>query len=348
MRFAVPIRMLSAAAAFVVLAGCAGVSSISPKPYEPPQDHARSPMTRIPAAVGPLGMLYVHPTVGHHLKGFDTCPATGPIEYISDFNNNVIEIFAGKFAGQAACGQIGDALQSPQGLFVGPNSNLYVANTGGGNILVFKRGATTHFATYTDPTGQYPVDVTVAHDKTVIGSNLLKQDGSAAGSISTWKKNGSFVGNYPMVHDLEGLFLTVQADGTLYYNDIDATVGQGLLWTGSCPAGVCGKFTSTGAASVFPGGLRSAQSESVVQADQILLTVTTYQFPNFTFCIIIGNGIVGPIGIDLNKSQKHLFYGDTGGTGGEISYPSCTAIGTVPMQAGALPIGAASDPHESL
>ncbi|HEY5095373.1 MAG TPA: hypothetical protein VII69_09680 [Candidatus Eremiobacteraceae bacterium] len=348
MRPAIPALVLTAAATLTLLSGCAGGPAFTPKPYVQ-QSVVRSPMTRIPAAVGPLGMLSVHPTVGHHFKGFDTCPAAGPIEYISDFNNNVVEIFAGKFAGQAACGQIAETLQSPQGLFVGPNGNLYVANTGAGNILVFHRGATTHFTTYTDPTGQYPVDVTVAHDKTVIASNLLKQDGSAAGSISTWTKSGTFVGNYPMVHDLEGLFLTVQADGTLYYNDIDATLGQGLLWTGSCPAGVCGKFTSTGAVSVFPGGLRSAQSEAVVQVDQILLTVTTFQsFPNFTFCVIIGNGIVGPIGMDINKSEKHLFYGDAGGVGGEIKYPTCAAIGTVPMQAGALPIGAASDPHEPL
>lgn len=348
MRIAIPARTLGAAAALALLAGCAGGPALTPKPFVS-HSYVRSPMTRIPAAVGPLGMLNVHPTAGQHFKGFDTCPATGPIEYISDFNNNVIEIFAGNFAGQAACGQITDTLQSPQGLFVGANSNLYVANTGAGNILEFKRGATTHFATYTDPTGQYPVDVTVAHDKTVIASNLLKQDGSATGSISTWKKSGTFVGNYPMVHDLEGLFLTVQADGTLYYNDIDATLGQGLLWTGSCPAGVCGKFTSTGAFSVFPGGLRSAQSESVVQIDQILLTVTTFQsFPNFTFCVIIGNGILGPVGMDINKSRHHLFYGDSGGVGGEVAYPKCTAIGTVPMQPGALPIGAASDPHEPL
>jgi hypothetical protein len=349
MRIPTSLLVLGAAAAFLMLAACTSQQSLAPKPSTP-QNSARALMGRIPVALSPLAMLKVNFYAGRHYASFDACPSSGTIEYISDYSNNVVNIYKGKFAGQAPCGQIA-GLSHPQGMFVkGSSHELFVANTGANNVLAFHRGATSPFKTFTDPGVQNPDDVTVARDGTVIAANIFQPMGHEQGSISTWHSNGTFVGNFPMPNSFEGLFVTVQKNGTLYYSDVDFTSGAGLLWTGSCPLGACGTFTSTGATTAFPGGLRSADGEDVVQVDQNAAgggALITYEsFPTGVSCAI---GAGDPDGMDLNKSQHHVFYADAlNNAGGEISYPSCAAIGTVPGNAGGLPIGAAVDAPESL
>ena len=347
MRICIPIRALSAASAFALLCGCSGGSAIAPRPST---QQTHSWLIRIPAGLSPIGMLKVNMNTGRHFTTFDSCPATGAIEYISDYNNSVINIYNGKFAGQGPCGQLVDALLNPENLFVkGSTHDLYVANSGSGDILVFHRGATTHYMTYTDPTGVVPEDVTVARDGTVIASNIYSPFANENGSISTWHSDGTFVGNFPMVNDLLGESVTVQKNGTVYFNDVDKTSGAGLLWTGKCPAGACGTFTSTGATSSFPGGLRSADNEDVVQVDQNANTVSTYEsFPTAMLtCTLLG--AIDADGDDIDKSQHHLFFADAlNNVAGEVRYPTCAPVGGVPFNTGGLPAGAAVDAPESL
>ena len=351
MRNLTPIHALSAAAVLVLLAGCTGGSVIAPK-ASTLQVHERALVDRIPAAVSPLVLLKVNMHTGNHFASFDSCPATGNIEYISDFNNSVISIYSRNFAGQTPCGQISAGLSNPQGMFVkGSTHDLYVANTGDEDVLVFHRGATSPFMTYTDPTGQFAADVTVAKDGTVIASNIFSANGGK-GSISTWLLDGTFVGNFKMINDIEGVSVTVQKNGTLYFNDVDASSRQGLLWTGGCPLGACGAFTSTGAKTKFPGGIRSADFEDVVQLDQgadaftgALITYET--FPSGLSCPIIGAS--DPVSFDLKKRQNDVFYADAdSNVGGEITYASCAVVGTVPGNPNGLPIGAAVDPPDPL
>ena len=349
MRIPTSIQALSAAAAFAFLAACSGGSAVAPN-LATPQNHARSLVGRMPVALSPLAFLKANFSSGRHFTSFDACPTTGTIEYLSDYSNNVVNIYKGKFAGQAPCGQI-TGLSTPQGMFVKASTHdLYVANTGANDVVVFHRHAATPYKTFTDPGVQNPDDVTVARDGTVIAANIFQPMGHEQGSISTWHSNGTFVGNFPMPNSFEGLYVTVQKNGTLYYNDIDFTSAAGLLWTGSCPHGVCGAFTSTGATTTFPGGLRSADGEDVLQIDQnapgggALITYET--FPTGTSCAI---GAGDPDAMDLNKKQHHVFYADAlNDVGGEISYPSCAPIGTVPGNAGGLPIGAAVDAPDGL
>ena len=345
------IRTLGTAAAMMFVVGCSSGSALAPNPSTPRQ-HAHFLLGRIPVALDPMSILRVNLNSGHHFKSFNACPITGSLTYISDFNNSVINIYAGTFANQAPCGIL-TGLTNPQGMFVAGNHDLYVANTGANNILVFARHAATPKNTYTDPGIQYPTDVTVATDGTVIASNIFQPNGNEAGSISTWiggPNGGTFVGNFPMVKDFEGLFVTVQRNGTLYFNDLDATTAQGIIWTGSCPSGACGAFTSTGATAGFSGGLRSADHEDLVQVDQTIPAggglITYESFPAGTSCAIGGGR---PAALDLDRPQSHAYYSDiTLNLGGEIAYPSCTAVGTVPGNPNGLPIGIAHDKPEPL
>ena len=351
MRNSILTTTIAALSAVTAFAGCSGGSALAPKPSVP-QESVQRFFDRVPAAVAPMTLLKVNMHVRNHLKSFNACPATGQIEYISDFNNNSISIFAGNFHGQTACGMLtgADGLLNPQGLMV-KNGDLYVANTGGSDILAFHRGETSAFKTYTDTINgsQFPVDVTVSSDNTVIASNIFGSN--EAGSLSTWNKTtGASIGNFVNPNGANTYFLTVQKNGTVYYDD--NTFG---LYVGSCPAGVCGSFAATGATVAFPGGIRSADREDVVQQDQSGPgggdAIVYESFPNGTSCALNGSD---PVTFDINHSQHHYFFTDSGfNEGVEVKDPAtdgnnCSLIGIVPGNSGGLGIGMAIDRPESL
>lgn len=351
MRIPTPIQALSAAAALALLAGCSSGSALAPNMTKT-QGHVHTMAGRVPAAVGPMTLLKVRMNSPIHKISFNSCPATGTIEYISDFNDSIISIYAGNFAGQAPCGQItsSSGLINPQGMIVKAGS-LYVANTGAGDILRFARGSTTANKTYTDSINgsQFPVDVTVSADNTVIASNIFGSN--EAGSLSTFNKTtGATIGNFPNANGANTYFLTVQKNGTVYYDDNTFSI-----YVGSCPAGACGSFAGTGASMAFPGGLRSADHEDVILQDQSGPgggDADEYEaFPStFTSCALGGSD---PVSFDINHSQHHYFYADAGlNEGVEVKWSagttSCGLKGTVAGNSSGLPIGAAVDRPEAL
>jgi len=351
MRIPTPIQALSAAAALALLAGCSSGSAIAPNMTKT-QGHVHSMAGgRVPAAVAPMTLLKVNMNAGGgHRVSFNNCPATGTIEYISDFNLSQIRIYAGNFAGQAPCGTLTNGILNPQGMIVKAGS-LYVADTGNGNILRFARGATTANKTYTDTINgsQFPVDVTVSADNTIIASNIFGSN--EAGSLSTFNKTtGATEGNFPNAAGANTYFVTVQKNGTVYYDDNTFDI-----YVGSCPAGACGAFASTGATMAFPGGLRSADHEDVILQDQSGAgggDADEYEaFPStFTSCALNGSD---PVSFDINHSQHHYFYADAGfNEGVEVSWSagttSCPLIGSVAGNSSGLPIGAAKDLPEHL
>jgi hypothetical protein len=351
------IHAMIAAAALSTLAGCAGSSALAPKSLRV-QGRESVLARQVPAPVGVIAALRLNPSNAHPYVSFDTCPATGAITYISDYNNNVINIYAGRFKHQMPCGAIsGSPVHEPEGLFVGLNHRLYVANTGGGNILEFTRGGSTPIATFTDPTGEFPSDVAVANDA-VIASNISSVS-QGGGSISTWHIGGGFVGNFPMINDIQGLFVTVQSGAAdrIYYNDIDATSNAGVVYTGKCPAGACGAFAALPATTntVYPGGLRSRSLDThLIQFDQtagpggvrLRYDDNNPSFPTDPSCNIGGSH---PIGFDMNSTASQVYYADAvANVGGEMVFGSCKSIGTVPGNPGGLLVGVAHDPPEPL
>lgn len=261
-----------------------------------------------------------------------SCPATGTTEYVSDYFQNVIEVFHGNFHNQAPCGQITSGLSLPWGMYVDASTHdLYVANTGGGNVLVFHKGQTTPYNTYTDPTPQtFPVDVTLASDGTVLASNLgAKID---AGSISTWvggPSGGTFVGNFLMTNEATGGFIAVQNGMTVFYNDQDSNTGHGALWSMSCPAGVCGAQTQVAASFKFPGGMVFDSTGDLLLQDPVARRADIFELPNkkpAMFKTLVGRS---PDGLGIDERQHHWFTGDWSSEASEYSYPSGAYIGSV-------------------
>jgi hypothetical protein len=224
---------------------------------------------------------------------------------------------------------------------------LYVANTGVHDVLVIHRGQTTAYNAYIDPSVQYPLDVTVAKDGTVIASNLYPVRGPEQGSISTWiggPNGGTFVGNFPMTNALIGQFIAVQENGSIYFNDVDATFLKGLLWSLSCPAGACGVQTQVaGVSFVFPGSMAFNGSSDLVALNELggSTEAETFELPNpnpSTFPLVGGPGMA------INELDHHLFAPTSKNRVAEYSYPSGKLIGTVPGNAGGFMFGVAVDP----
>ncbi len=347
MRIPTPIQALSAAAALALLAGCSSGSAIAPKPVGM-SSHVHTYMGHVPAAVGPMAALRISI---HAKKGpsFDACPATGNIEYLSDFGNSVINIYAGKFHGQAPCGQLtsaGSGLLNPQGMFVDEHHNMFVADTGNGNVLEFKRGTTTPSDTYVDTANgnsEFPVDVTVAKDKTIIATNIFAPN-TGIGSISTWLPNGTFVGNFTNPNSAFDYFLGADKSNNIFWDD-----NALIVWEQSCPAGACGAPTNLGATGFnFPGGIEEGPGQDVVLQDQLGASggaqLTYESFPGGpaqTCTVAPGDDAVS---FGFNEKKTHYFYADaTLNVGGEVHYPSCAPIGTVPATSGGTQIGVAAD-----
>ena len=282
-----------------------------------------------------------------HLAGYYSCPATGPLKYVSDLNNSVIDVYAGKFAGQAPCGQITSALLQPYGIYVkGSTHDLYVANSNGNNVLVFHRGQTAPYNVYTDPTGQTVADVTVAADGTVIASNLYLANGSEVPSISTWiggPNGGTFVGNFPMPNSQIGLYITARRNGTTYYDDTERT-GKRVLWSVSCPTGKCGTPTQVAISAQGPFGLGVDGTGDILLNDGQTGTADTFELPNPSPSIFpLGSY---PYAMAINPLNHHWFAADPmDDDAAEYSYPSGDLIGTVsPTSGGLFGAGIAVDP----
>lgn len=335
MRILTPVQATCAAAALALMSACSGSdsSAIVPKPASP-QAGARF-------------------AIGHHIVGHYSCPLLGPIKYLSDPVRSVIDVYVGKFAGQAPCGQITSGLNRPLGLYVQPvTHDLYVANQGAFNVLVFHRDQTTPYNTYIDPSDQLPIDVTVAKDGTVIASNEANANNVQPGSISTWfggPHGGVWTGNFTMVNGGVGEFITIQKNGTIYFEVSDPNVARSTLWSVKCPDGACGAQSKV-AGAIFHsgGGLASDSTDDVISADAGPPVVDTFELPNPRPSAFPLLPFALPAGIALSQSDHKLYVieGFNNGPNGayEYSYPSGVLIGSVPCCAPYSPFGIAVDP----
>jgi hypothetical protein len=319
MRNLEPMHALSAAAAIALLSGCSGGTAVAPKPA-------------LSQSTIPAGRITVNTRSGERMAGYNSCPATGTTEYVSDYFQNIIEVFHGNFHNQAPCGQITSGLSLPRGMYVDPATHdIYVANTGGDNVLVFHKGQTTPYNTYTDPTPQtFPVDVTLAGDGTVLASNLGAKIGE--GSISTWVGGpncGTFVGNFLMTNEFQSGFIAVQNGATVYFNDQDATSHHGALWSMSCPAGACGAQTRVSASFKEPGGMVFDSTGDLLLQDPYARRADIFELPNkipAMFKTLVGTS---PDALGIDERQHHWFTSDWNSEASEYSYPSGAYIGSV-------------------
>ena len=354
MRIPTPIQALSAAAALALLAGCSSGSSIAPSASSSIQSHHFvNNSGRVPSVLNPVGMLRLHnlsgaqPSKAHFNN---TCPATGTLVYMSDFNLSEVIVYKGGGTTPLVQCNVLTGFANPQGMIV-KGGKVWIANTGALSVVEVGRNSSTPITTYTDPTcsGQFPVDVTVSGDGYVYANNIF--GGSCAGSISVWTKSGTYVTTIPNANGANNYFLTIQKDGTMYYDD-----NTFALYKGSCLAGSCSSFSNTGASFAFPGGLRSEDGEDVALDDQSASgggALLTYEPPNFSTPGTCSIGGSDPVSFDVNHSQHHAFFADAGlDQLTELKYTNttgaCAPKFTAAGQQSGLPIGVGVDRAEAL
>ena len=281
------------------------------------------------------------------MSSFYNCPAHGSLKYVSDYNNNVIDVYSGNFKGQAPCGALTSHVSSPWGMSVdAATHDLYVANDGHHNVLVFHRGQTTPYDTYTDPSGQDPVDVALSPDGTVIASNLVREDLKEDGSLSTWiagPNGGSFVGNFAMPTGGVGQFLAISGDGTVFFDKLIGTTFEGSIYSVSCPNGSCGAQTELNASFAGPGGLSIDSSGDLRVVEGGAGLADTFELPRLHAKSFPVTGV--PAGIAINEFEHHWFMADgLNNQAEEYLYPGGTLIGVVAGNPGGGTFGVAVDP----
>jgi hypothetical protein len=328
MRPCTQITILSAAASLALLFGCSGAGTL----------------VKVPTAASARAAGRV--ATNRHFLSYYSCPAAGRLVYISDYNNNLINIYAGKLQGQAPCGRLTAKLLSPWGLFVKPDTHdLYVANDGAQDVLVFHRGQTHSYNTYTDPTQEDPAGVTVALDGTVIASNMDQIHFANNGSISTWiggPNGGTFVGNFATANGGHAYNVTVLRNGVIYYDDLRNT-NLAQLYRLSCPAGACGPQTQIAGVSLNgPGALAADDTGDLLASDSSGLA-ETFEMPNptpSTFPIS-----VGAVAMAIDEFSNHWYVTDAfNNDAEEYYYPGGKLVGKVPGSAGDALEGIAVDP----
>jgi DNA-binding beta-propeller fold protein YncE len=321
MRFLTSLYALSAVTGFALLAGCSGGFAGAPMQASP-RDGTQFLMSRVQTIPSAIGLLPINARSGSRYA----CPAMGPLKYVSSYPAQIL-IYTGKFDRQAPCGVITSGISRPRGIYVSRSTHdLYVAQEGAPNILVFHRGETTAYNIYTDPTLEIPRDVTVANDGTVIVSNSLGP------TISTWiggPNGGTFVGNFQMTNAQLGGYITVDKNGTVYYDDFD-NGGGGAIWSLSCPAGACGPQTRVAGVTLGgPGGMAIDDTGDLIVLDVRADTTDTFELPNPMPRIIHLRG-VNPFGLAINKLDHHVYVADPSANNAqEYLYPDGKLVGTV-------------------
>jgi len=332
---------LSAAAAITLLAGCSGGSSaVSPmSPGNTTQSvvrHTGNGQVRSYSVLPNGPTVYPHNNAKSWMKHVD---ALTRLAYMSDFDQSTVTVY-GRNA--AVMGQIG-GLVNPQGLFVDSNRNLWVANTGGADVPVFARGATSPSNVLND-SGQFPVDVTVCPNGTVYVSNIFGN--SVGGNIAVYASGSTNpTGSLVFPGEIENFFITCDASGNVFTTLLNGS-GFGVVVE---YAGGSGSGTQLPISLLFPGGIKPNNAGNLLVNDQSAFTVTEYTESGSP----TGNSISTGSGdtVDIGVTKNSLVVGGANastGAGDSFTFPGGSHRQTYPGQgATRLPIGFAFDPGQN-
>lgn len=334
MRVSAALNALTATASLTLLASCSSGSAIAPQSV-PLQRGANFLMSQAP-----------------NFTSFYACPAMGALKYVSDYWHSTINVYSGRFAGQAPCGVITSNLENPVGLQVKVSTHdLYVANWVGRDVLVFHRGETTPYNMYSGP-GSNPMDVDVAPDGTLVASNFDC-------TLSTWiigSNGGTFVGKFGMPDCRIGnfIFLAINKKGTVYYTNgwHGQGPGRSTLWSVSCPAGACGVPTLVAGVKLgsFSAGLAVDSTNDLIAVEESAgwhnNQLFTFELPDPSpraFHLIFGE----PLAMTINPLDHHVYVTQADrydGDATEYSYPNGEVLGSVDNVPGGILAGIAIDP----
>ena len=265
--------------------------------------------------------------------------------FVSDAANDVVNIYntKGKQLAQLT------GFSEPQGLTTDAKGNLYVANTGDSNILIYAPPYTKKPKTLTDA-GQYPVDVAVLDNGATIAVTNIISTSDGPGSVTFYSKykQGKTISNsnWGRVY-----FEGYDADGNLYF-DGESTGGAVLV--GEIAKGKKAITTLTTSNSIeFPGGVQVNTKGEIAIDDQEGFAVYTYNAPKKGS---LGKpvkttdltGSADPVSYTFISTDKDLWTADASdAAANEFAYPKGgSAVSSIPVSGGE-PIGVAIVPYQA-
>lgn len=323
---------LMTASASLSLGGCSGAASPTAPAMTSPAAIAR------PARVrgGSMAILPLPGRVGHPiharswLKHFP--PNTARL-YISDFMEDVVNVYVQAGSGQTPVGQI-TGLNGPQGLWVDINQNLWVANTNTNQLLAFRRGSTTPYKTLNDTNG-FPAGTCGNNNKSLVYATDIasltegngqtidvyrKSDASGSGpdSVLTDPNSSSL---YECAVDSKGdLFVTMSQSANPELGEVDeflkgSTTPIQLITNLIDPIGITiDKYNALSIADAFHGTTSNFYSEFYI-----------YDYPYIYGPASQASATGLIVQTALGKQQNFIWGADaTNMVGQQWSYPSFT------------------------
>ncbi len=242
---------------------------------------------------------------------------------VSDILANTVSVFSAK--GKAVATITG--FVEPQGLAGDKTGNIYIANTGSSNVVVYKKDYKTLVETLAD-VNQYPAGVSVSTKGLVAVTNLISTS-NGAGSVSIYKAGATT----PCVtisdtNFAKAYFDAFDAKGDLY---VDGLNSLGAFVVGEIPAASCTSqaITSltTGNSVGFPGGIEVTKSGEVAIDDQAAGSIYTYNTPvagslgtPVTTTPLTGAG--DAVTFSFTSTLKTVWDADGDGTANSFAYPA--------------------------
>jgi hypothetical protein len=337
-------------AASAMLAGCSGTSVPGSQQIDAPplvlqqRTHAHNRGAVAPSRLPPTR------SEAAPEKAFFSPALTGngPKRFFSDFALNAVYVYGGgKHVGTLT------GFNNPSGLATDASGNLYVANEGAANILVFAPPYNTTPTTLDDP-GQYPADVAVDSQGNVAACNLYSN--SVAGNVAFYPAGSTSSTNTLSSASLgEVYFCAFDANGNLYLDGIDSTYSYFVA--GEVVGGINGTGIATLTTSntiLYPGGVQVTTGGQIAFMDQGPgSAIYTYNPPvsgslgsPVTTTPLSGAG--DPVGFAFGKPMTSVTTADAGLVAAvKYAYPAGgAALHTKQLRRGGLPIGVATIPTE--
>jgi hypothetical protein len=156
-----------------------------------------------------------HPQIKKYKQWMEKNANKNRLLYSSDFYANVVQVYNYPSNGtQNPPAGTMTGFVNPQGICVDKAQNVYIANTGSGQVLEYAHGGTTPINTYNDP-NQFPVGCSVnpMTGEVAVG-NIF--GASSNGSVTVFSADGSTSTNYADPSVFEMFFPGYDSAGNLF------------------------------------------------------------------------------------------------------------------------------------